>query len=145
MYSFNFCFLLAYFFCVVFRNHCFGNGGFEYKGNKNAWISVRMFANLSFFYLFKYCLFFRNASFESKNDGIVRIEVIFLSGKYAYCILSSIESSLSIFSPPIWLKGLKALLAHSPRHRLGNRSDRATRPVSATTFYSMLLPLTGRM
>ena len=42
------------------------------------------------FYLFKYCLFFRNGSFESKNDGIVRIEIIFLSRKYAYCILSSI-------------------------------------------------------
>ena len=33
---------------------------------------------------------FGNGGFESKNDGIARIVVIFLSGQYAYCILSSI-------------------------------------------------------
>ena len=32
-----------------FRNRYFGNGGFEYKDNKNAWISACLFADLSFF------------------------------------------------------------------------------------------------
>ena len=36
-------------------------------------------------------MFFRNDGFESKNDGVVRIEVIFFSGQYAYCISSAIR------------------------------------------------------
>ena len=41
--------ILQFLFDVIFRNRCFGNGGFECKGNKNAWISACLFANLSFF------------------------------------------------------------------------------------------------
>ena len=53
-------------------------------------MSACLFANLSFFYLFVCFLFFRNGGFEKENDGVVRIEVIFFSGQYAYCISSAI-------------------------------------------------------
>ena len=54
-------------------------------------MSACLFANLSFFYLFVCFLFFRNGGFESKNDGAARIEVIFFSGQYAYCISSAVS------------------------------------------------------
>ena len=68
---------------LFFWNRCFGNDGFECKGNKNAWISACLFANLSFFI----CL--RASCFSEM--AVSKVKMMELSELRSYSFLGSMH------------------------------------------------------